>query len=35
VRNLRNLLLGALRPLQEVRTLHGVITAFAGPRGRK
>jgi len=35
VRNLRNLLQRAQCTEQEVRTLHGVITAFAGPRGRK
>jgi len=34
VRNLRNLLQRAQCTEQEVRTLHGVITAFAGPRER-
>jgi tRNA/rRNA methyltransferase len=34
VRNLRNLLQRAQCTEQEVRTLHGVITAFAGPRTR-
>jgi len=34
VRNLRNLLQRAQCTEQEVRTLHGVITAFAGPRDR-
>jgi tRNA/rRNA methyltransferase len=34
VRNIRNLLQRAHCTEQEVRTLHGVITAFAGPRGR-
>jgi tRNA/rRNA methyltransferase len=35
VRNLRNLFQRALCTEQELRTLHGVITAFAGPRDRK
>jgi tRNA/rRNA methyltransferase len=34
VRNIRNLLQRAQCTEQEVRTLHGVITAFAGPRDR-
>jgi tRNA/rRNA methyltransferase len=34
VRNIRNLLQRAQCTEQEVRTLHGVITAFAGPRER-
>ena len=34
VRNLRNLFHRALCTEQELRTLHGVITAFAGPRDR-
>ena len=34
VRNLRNLFQRANATEQELRTLHGVITAFAGPRGR-
>jgi tRNA/rRNA methyltransferase len=35
VRNLRNLFQRAQCTEQELRTLHGVVTAFAGPRGRK
>lgn len=35
VRNLRNLLQRAQLTEQELRTLHGVITAFAGPRQRR
>ncbi|HXP31022.1 MAG TPA: RNA methyltransferase [Stellaceae bacterium] len=34
VRNLRNLFQRAHCTEQELRTLHGVVTAFAGPRGR-
>jgi len=34
VRNLRNLFQRAQCTEQELRTLHGVVTAFAGPRGR-
>lgn len=34
VRNLRNLFQRARLTEQEVRTLHGVVTAFAGPRQR-
>ena len=34
VRNLRNLFHRAECTEQELRTLHGVITAFAGPRDR-
>jgi tRNA/rRNA methyltransferase len=35
VRNLRNLFQRARCTEQELRTLHGVVTAFAGPRQRK
>jgi tRNA/rRNA methyltransferase len=35
VRNLRNLFQRAACTEQELRTLHGVVTAFAGPRRRK
>ena len=35
VRNLRNLFQRANCTEQELRTLHGVVTAFAGPRKRK
>jgi tRNA/rRNA methyltransferase len=35
VRNLRNLFQRANCTEQELRTLHGVVTAFAGPRRRK
>jgi tRNA/rRNA methyltransferase len=35
VRNLRNLFQRAQCTEQELRTLHGVVTAFAGPRPRK
>jgi len=35
VRNLRNLFQRAQCTEQEVRTLHGMVTAFAGPRKRK
>jgi tRNA/rRNA methyltransferase len=35
VRNLRNLFQRAHCTEQELRTLHGVVTAFAGPRRRK
>jgi len=35
VRNLRNLFQRAQCTEQELRTLHGVITAFCGPRKRK
>ena len=35
VRNLRSLLQRAQCTEQELRTLHGVVTAFAGPRQRK
>jgi tRNA/rRNA methyltransferase len=35
VRNLRNLFQRAQCTEQELRTLHGVVTAFAGPRRRK
>ncbi len=35
VRNLRNLFQRANCTEQELRTLHGVVTAFAGPRPRK
>ena len=35
VRNLRNLFQRAHCTEQELRTLHGVVTAFAGPRKRK
>ena len=35
VRNLRNLFQRAGCTEQELRTLHGVVTAFAGPRKRK
>jgi tRNA/rRNA methyltransferase len=35
VRNLRNLFQRAQCTEQELRTLHGVLTAFAGPRKRK
>lgn len=35
VRNLRNLFQRAQCTEQELRTLHGVVTAFAGPRGRR
>jgi tRNA/rRNA methyltransferase len=35
VRNLRNLFQRAGCTEQELRTLHGVITSFCGPRGRK
>jgi tRNA/rRNA methyltransferase len=35
VRNLRNLFQRADCTEQELRTLHGVVTAFAGPRNRK
>jgi len=35
VRNLRNLFQRAQCTEQELRTLHGVVTAFAGPRKRK
>ena len=34
VRNLRSLVLRAQGTEQELRTLHGVVTAFAGPRKR-
>ena len=34
MRNLRSLFLRAQCTEQELRTLHGVITAFAGPRDR-
>ena len=34
VRNLRSLFLRAQCTEQELRTLHGVVTAFAGPRNR-
>jgi tRNA C32,U32 (ribose-2'-O)-methylase TrmJ len=34
VRNLRSLVLRAQCTEQELRTLHGIITAFAGPRDR-
>jgi tRNA/rRNA methyltransferase len=34
VRNLRNLFQRAQCTEQELRTLHGVVTAFAGPRNR-
>jgi tRNA/rRNA methyltransferase len=34
IRNLRNLFQRAQPTAQELRTLHGVITAFVGPRGR-
>lgn len=34
VRNIRNLFQRAQCTEQELRTLHGVITSFAGPRGR-
>jgi tRNA/rRNA methyltransferase len=34
VRNLRSLFQRAHCTEQELRTLHGVVTAFAGPRGR-
>jgi tRNA/rRNA methyltransferase len=34
IRNLRNLFQRAQLTAQELRTLHGVITAFVGPRGR-
>jgi tRNA/rRNA methyltransferase len=34
VRNLRSLFLRAQCTEQELRTLHGVVTAFAGPRRR-
>jgi tRNA/rRNA methyltransferase len=34
VRNLRSLFERADLTEQEIRTLHGVITAFAGPRER-
>ena len=34
IRNLRNLFQRAQCTAQELRTLHGVITAFVGPRGR-
>jgi tRNA/rRNA methyltransferase len=34
VRNLRSLFLRAQCTAQELRTLHGIITAFAGPRDR-
>jgi tRNA C32,U32 (ribose-2'-O)-methylase TrmJ len=34
VRNIRAMLERAGLTLQEVRTLHGIITAFAGPRDR-
>ena len=33
-RNLRNLFQRAFCTEQELRTLHGVITAFVGPRKR-
>ncbi len=35
VRNLRNLFQRAQCTEQELRTLHGVVTSFAGPRARK
>jgi tRNA/rRNA methyltransferase len=35
VRNIRNLFQRAGCTEQELRTLHGVITAFCGPRNRK
>ena len=35
VRNLRSLFQRAQCTEQELRTLHGVVTAFAGPRQRK
>jgi tRNA/rRNA methyltransferase len=35
VRNLRNLFQRAICTEQELRTLHGVVTAFAGPRPRR
>jgi tRNA/rRNA methyltransferase len=35
VRNLRSLFQRAQCTEQELRTLHGVVTAFAGPRERK
>ena len=35
IRNLRNLFQRAQPTAQELRTLHGVITAFVGPRGRE
>src|ERR1700722_7171180 len=35
VRNLRNLFQRAQCTEQELRTLHGVVTSFAGPRKRK
>ena len=35
VRNLRNLFQRAQCTEQELRTLHGVVTAFAGPRKRQ
>src|SRR5438067_11004370 len=35
VRNLRSLFQRAQCTAQELRTLHGVVTAFAGPRERK
>jgi tRNA/rRNA methyltransferase len=35
VRNLRNLFQRAGCTEQELRTLHGVVTSFCGPRGRK
>jgi len=35
VRNLRNLFQRAQCTEQELRTLHGVVTSFAGPRSRK
>src|ERR1700719_5082966 len=35
VRNVRSLLQRAQCTEQELRTLHGVVTAFAGPRARK
>jgi len=35
VRNLRSLFQRAQCSEQELRTLHGVVTAFAGPRERR
>jgi tRNA/rRNA methyltransferase len=35
IRNLRNLFQRAQPTAQELRTLHGIITAFVGPRRRK
>jgi tRNA/rRNA methyltransferase len=35
IRNLRNFFQRATPTAQELRTLHGVITAFVGPRGRE